>query len=289
MGFIRRTFDTIQNSFYNPAFYRENRSSRVGKPLGALTAISVLWALVLSVMAFVAIQAFQQNDVLNRLADIYPEELVITIEDGQASANVEQPYYVAMPPQFLSSSTPEHLAVIDTRPDVTVDELFDDSAVLYLTQRTLVFINKYEMRGSNPPNISYQYVDVSSIENQTIDRGTVDTLVEIARPIVSIVVGVAPFVIFVVLLAVAVLGYLFVALFGGLIVWLLARLKGVQFTYGMSYVTALFALIPVAIWDLLTDIAGMGNHFVLSLALFIVIVLVNVRADEATAPATETR
>ncbi len=283
MHFIRRLTDTIQNSFYNPVFYREHRESGVGKPLRALTVISALWALALSVMAFVAIQAFLQNDVLDRIADIYPEELVITIENGEASANVAQPYYIPMPPVIASSSTPEYLAIIDTRPEVTVNELLGETAAIYLTQKTLVFINKYEA-GTDPsqPQVSHQYVNVASIPNQTIDSDTAEELVGIARPIVNAIGWAAPFVIFIILLAVAVLGYLFVALFGALIVWLLARIKGIQFTYGTSYVTALFALIPVAIWDLLTDIAGMGNHFLLTLAIFIAVVLTNVRNEEGS-------
>jgi hypothetical protein len=289
MSFFRRIALTIQKSFYNPEFYHENRAARVGKPLAALTTITAMWALALSVMAFVAIQAFVQSDIIDRVADLYPDDLVVTIEDGEASANVEQPYYIPMPPPLASSSTPQYLAIIDTRPEVTIDELFDETSVIYLTKRTLVFINKYEVSAGNTsrPRVSHQYVNVADIPNQTIDRSKAERIADMARPIVNGIAWAAPFVIFIALLAASVVGYLFIAVFGALIVWLLARMKGLRFSYRTSYVTALFALIPVAIWDLFTDIAGVGNYFLITLAIYILVILVNVRPivhDSALSP-----
>lgn len=245
----------------------------MGTPLKALSVMSALSALAISIFALVAIGAFLRGDFLAKVVDQYPAELVITIKDGVASANVEQPYFIYSTFD-TDSSTSTMLAVVDTRQEVTVGELNSYEAPVILTQKKLYFEGTDEGRSA----------DFANVKSLTIDRAAVQNLGDTVRPFISGALYLVPVLLFFLLLGVFILGYMFSALFAALIVMLFAKFKGLSFDYRTSYVTALFALIPVSILDLLTDLVGFGNSFLLTLAVFIAVVLINVRQDAPAAP-----
>lgn len=285
MNYISRMAALIRRSINDPALYMEARSSRVSKPLSALAWISVVWALMIAIPAGIALVLFVNTDFLDKASGVYPSELVITIKNGEASANVEQPYYIDMPGKESATSSPQYLAVIDTRPEVTVEELTSYDAPVILTQKTLFVADEAKSDSiKNAPNFtgSFRPVDLTEMKDFTLSKDTVVGFIGMLRPFINGFLYVLPILLFFLVLGFSVLAYLFVALFGALIVMLAAKLKGLSFDYGTSYVVALYALIPVALFDLLTDVLGIGNYFLLSLAVFVGVLIYNLRPDTTT-------
>ncbi len=280
MNYISRIATLIRRSFNDPELYTEATSSRIPKPLSVLSWISVVWALMIAIPAGIALILFVNTNFLDTASGIYPSELVVTIKDGEASANVAQPYFIDMPGKESASTSPQYLAVIDTRPEVTVAELTSYDAPVILTQKTLFVADEAEaenLKDVPNPTGSFRPVDLSEVKDFTLDKAMVTSFIEKIRPFVNGFLYVLPVLLFFLITGFSVVAYLFVALFAALIVMLIAKFKGLSYDYGTSYVLALFALIPVALVDLLTDVLGFGNYFLLSLAVFVAIIVYNVR------------
>lgn len=282
MNYISRIATLIRRSFNDPVLYTEAKSSRVLKPLSVLAWISVVWALMISIPAGIALVLFVNTNFLDAASGIYPSELVVTIKDGEASANVAQPYFIDMPGKESASTSPQYLAVIDTRPEVTVAELTSYDAPVILTQKTLFVADEAEadsLKDVPNPTGSFRPIALTEVRDFTLDKAMVTNFIEKVRPFVSGFLYVLPVLLFFLIIGFSVLAYLFVALFAALIVMLVAKLKGLSFDYGTAYVLALFALIPVALVDLLTDVLGFGNYFLLSLTVFVSVLIYNLRSD----------
>lgn len=285
MNYISRVADLIRRSIYDSSLYTEARTSRISRPLSVLAWISVVWALMIAIPAGIALVLFVNTNFLDKASGVYPSDLVVTIKDGEASANVEQPYFIDMPGKESASSSPQYLAVIDTRPEVTVEELTSYDAPVILTQKTLFVAD--EAKSDNlktAPNFtgSFRPVGLTEVKDFTLSRATVDSFVDKVRPFVNGFLYILPVLLFFLVLGFSVLAYMFVALFGAFIVMLTAKLKGMSFDYGTSYVIALYASIPVALFDLLTDVLGIGNYFLLSFAVFVGILIYNLRPDTSS-------
>src|SRR3989344_582823 len=268
MNFFQRLVEDIKNSIYNPSFYADMPSKTGGRPIVVLAFISALAGAYVAVSTIGGLYSFVKSDPVKGMTGVYTEELVITIKDGVVSTNVESPYFIENPEETPSADSPSYLAVIDTREDVPFEELAEYDAFAVLGRSTLFLFRPGE-RGDDR---SY---NLSSIKEFTLDKKTVDEFAAMVRPWIAAAVYLLPLIMLAFITLWGVLMYLFLAVFGALTVKLIALLKGLPMPYGTAYVTALYALIPVLLFDLLTDIIGFGNSFLLGALVFIVILLVN--------------
>ena len=274
MNFLQRLVETVKNSIYNASFYADMPSKNGGRPIGVLALIAALAGVYVAVSMVGGLYSFVKSDPVGEMAGAYPEELVITVKDGVASTNVESPYFIENPEETPSANSPSYLAVIDTRDDVPFEELAEYDAFAVLGRSTLFFFRPGE-RGDDR---SYS---LSKVKEFTLDKKTVDDFVAMVRPWIAAAVYLLPLIMLAFITLWGVLLYLFLAVFGALAVKLIALFKGLSMPYGSAYVTALYALIPVSLFDLLTDLIGFGNSFLLGALIFIVVLIVNLKKESA--------
>ncbi len=231
-------FQTIRSTLHDPAFYAQARTQALFGPIKLYGLVALVYAAVIAVWMFVGIVAFVSSDVLTSIENSYPDELVLTIVDGNASINQPEPYYV----KNTFEDTPENIAVIDTQGALSGDDLE--------TYSTYILVKKtYLISGESNQQRIASFATMKG--TTTIDKSRVVGIVEKIRPYfrtmgtigAALLCFVAAFVI---ALFMTVFHLLYV-LVPACAVFLYALLRRQTMPFKESYIVALYASIPVAI------------------------------------------
>lgn len=235
---MKNFFSDLKSSFYGPAFYATAKTKSLGSAVGFLFLSALLTSFILVLFfAAVAIPGVLTIKPAEFVDQKFPAELAVTIKDGKASTNVEQPFIVPIPVEDrMKDEQFENYLVIDTRPDITVAALEGYKSVVVLTEKSLYMSAKDE-----PGRV----VPLTDTDNVTIDKPFVAEMVNGLMAIFWIIVPIiliigAPFI--------ALFGlsyFLVVSLVGALIPLVIGKIRKVSMTYGEAYKTALYATVPV--------------------------------------------
>lgn len=236
---VKAFFNEIKSAFFSPTFYASVRH----KPFGAAVGFLFLSTLLVG-FAMILIGAMSTiPSILSAKPDAFVEEnfpgdLSVSLKDGKASANVEEPYIIPIPEEEkMKDGTFENYFVIDTRPETTVQMLNDYKAVAVLTENSL-YVNQDNGEG--------RVIALSEVgEDVTIDKEFITALVGGLAMFLWIFVPLA-LIFGAPLIAFFMTGfYLFLSLFGAVIPLLIAMLRKIPMTYGEAYKTALYATVPI--------------------------------------------
>ncbi len=274
MNRLRRILDDFWGSFYNPGFYAQVPTLSSGRAFVCLTIIATITAAYAGFVLNGAMNELRGTPYMQNAAALYPEELVIEVKNGEASANVAQPYMIAMPGEGDATSSPQYLAVIDTRSEATVAEVAQYDAVMVLTQKALY------MKGDDEQRV----MDLRDIGDATLDRATVEDFAQKLQPIISGILYVLPLFAIVVIVLVLLTFWSVIAVLGAFIVMLIAKAKGLSYSFGASYTTALFALIPVTLIHLALGAFDVGLPFLAYVLIFAVVLIINIRKEQSPVP-----
>lgn len=184
------------------------------------------------------------------ILETYPDEMVVTVKNGEVSTNMKEPVYIEVPATLKSFLKPEkkgeieqfnlqnhHLAVIDTQADVTD----------FGQYRTLVLISKdfvvYYKNNEGEKTFESIPSDMNFVLNeQEIRNGLDKILVEIPiEPIARIILIMTPLLITVF----GISGTLFVVFFTTLYMWILMKSLSLHYRIEKLFV---FTFCTAAIW-----------------------------------------
>jgi hypothetical protein len=280
---------TIRASIYSPEFYRSLAERRLSFSFKYYYAFGVALAIVFSVT--VSLQALpfiaQFIDKAGQeLISHFPEELTVTLLDGEVSTNVEEPYILPLPSELRESAerdgtpTPTNLLVIDTAAQASAESWAAYDTFILLTKRNIVVGERPEGR------VQIQWL--TDVPDVTIDRAFVERTSSDLRAFgkwISPLVVFGSWAIFMVLWTFT-LAYLLV---GGVLAWLVARVRKVPVSYRAAYQMAMHAWTPVALLLMIADggIPSSGIPFLPTLLLLIVLIA-NIRpAPNGLSPVAE--
>ncbi|OGZ26978.1 MAG: hypothetical protein A2365_02630 [Candidatus Nealsonbacteria bacterium RIFOXYB1_FULL_40_15] len=134
----------IIKSIYGPDYYREVLT----KPFSYSLKYFALFSLLISVLltAFYSITYIPKaasflEKAGSGIQDYYPEELEIRIEDGQASSNVKEPYFLKTPSQWKGGQEIKNLLVIDTESEFSIAKFYEYGTFCLLSKNQLACLN----------------------------------------------------------------------------------------------------------------------------------------------------
>jgi hypothetical protein len=245
MEFLR----TVHSSIYSPEFYKElfsrpfSFSLKYFYSLAAVLAVAL--AVVFSFKIIPAAQPFLQS-IGPQILNYYPDELVITIKNGQASTNVKEPYFLKMPEGLAPKDLQYKYSFQDTELRTDLENLLViDTAAPFTLEgfhgyKTAVLLMK--------DNAAY-YSDNGEIRIQSL-KGIPDATIN--KPTVAKLVGkIAPFLVFIgpliaigtFLIAMIALSFKLVyLLFGALLIWGLMKIKKINGGYKKAYQISIHAM-----------------------------------------------
>lgn len=240
--------DNVKNSIYGPEFYKKLLTKAPSFSFKYFYAlVSVLAVVLTAQFSFRAIPSLNTflAGIGPQIVSNYPNELVITIKNGQASSNVDEPYFIKTPASILgenfknvpvitvnglqpsssSSSVPENLIVIDTKNQFSEADFDKYNTFAVLTKTSLAMrkdSGKIEIQSLN------------KIPDWTISKASVSSFVGKIQPFIKFASPLFVLMFFV--------GYMFYfslqliyLLLAALLIWAVTKIKKLQIGYKKSY------------------------------------------------------
>ncbi len=248
MQTIRRFFRTVVDSAFKPRTYGVHLKERTSAGLGYLYWLFVCTSTITSIVLAILYASVrpQIQDFFDRsgplLREMYPAELVLDIQSGALTTNVDEPYFLDPPfwgeDREDKEDMPLHLLTIDT--NASIDDFDAYDTVILATRTHIVAESDEGIRA-----FSLSKID----EHVVVDKEIFDNTVDAAIPFLEaaplwidrgVMVG---------LLLLPFLGagfawawYLFILLIWSLLAWLLSSMMGRKLTYGQIYRLGLYGV-----------------------------------------------
>ncbi|MEK7585912.1 MAG: DUF1189 family protein [Patescibacteria group bacterium] len=265
----------IKNSVYNPAYYQDVVSNKsFGSSVKYLAKLALISSLAISIFFAFQIPKVSKiaKEAISTSVVSYPEDLVVTMKNGNASINKPEPYIVKIPQSWQNigdndSSNLDNLIVINTKDDFNLETFRGYSTMVLLTKTE--FISLKDSSGE------IRIIPVSKFGNIEITKSW---LIEKQAWIFKIMPKVAVLIIIFMYIAISIgifLGTLFMLLFYALAIWLMSNLRKLNFSYKKSYQVGLHAVTLVVIVGIISTILSIPDNFFIRLLVLLCVVFLN--------------
>ena len=268
----------IRDSIYGPEYYQGLIARPFSYSLKYFLTLAVLVAFIVSVTFLTYIVPVLQSFLTNvgtKVLEYYPSELQITIKNGIASSNVQEPYFVKFPPEFKDSMVEnknvpddlENLFVIDTKTTPTIDQFKNYKTLLLLTKDSVV----------NYDNGKITIQPLDKISDFTLDKTKISSFLDKAQPYFKFIYPIVAIISFFVFF-IGIDANLFYLLFAALLVWLIARVKKINVGYKKSYQLGLHLITGAMLLDNLLFLVVPRAHIpYLFTATIVILAVVNLK------------
>lgn len=237
----------FKSSVYDPSFYRAIGERKTSGAFGYFALLVLVASLIASanpiadVAGFVFQSSGEKDALREEVLSIYPDELEITFKNGEISTNVSEPYSIPFPESLKDkggedAEYPENLLVIDTGKSISADD--------FEALDTFVILGRDSVGVYQPgrKKVQIQNLENASAEYFVLDKGRFTSLLGTAEGFARwfgfALLFLIPFLVFSVWLS----GYLLYLLFGALVIWIVAKIRGTPWGYGTSYKAGLHLL-----------------------------------------------
>ncbi len=275
---MRDLFETFKKSIYNPDFYRAVPDAPFKEALRFYAKFVIFLALIMTVAFGVLLVPegvrFIKERAPELVSEYYPSELVVNIEKGEATVNVEEPYIIpgkGVVLDALKKINLENFIVIDTRSGFDKDRFEAYSSFALLTKSEIV-------TQSTEGRITIQELPRGA--TIVVSKETLLGFVEKVRGSLGYIVPAGILATFIILVS-GFAVYLIVLFIFALIPFLLAKAKSIPLSYIGAYKMSMYAVMPGLALKSLLNIAGIffvPAYFVL--LVFMLVIFLNMRTIE---------
>jgi len=280
MSKISRFFRTVLSTIYDPAFYARVQTEGLAKPIKMTALLGALGALLLMVLTYAALTTLANPAVLNTVASLYPDDLVVTLKNGEMSINQPEPYSI---PNTINPGGPKKLVIFDTGDTLQGGAAQNDTYVL--VKKTYAIT---QQQGSERKTYFSEHATSTPV---SLTKGDVTKFFDSIRPYMRPVVligGLFAVALGGILLAAAWLGaHLLYLLIPALIIFMYGKFRVPQLSWKESYITAVYASIPVAIATYLLHFAGFTWPIFFYTLLVMLVTLINLTQIPNGVPALQ--
>ena len=240
MGKLRTWWHAFVNTFTSVEYYGKVLKTPFSFSLKFFLVYFLFYALiatgVITVRYLLPLNDFFMAVLPSELAEIYPEELVIRLEDGRAVTNVEEPYFIPMDrveklkEEFdkrvlgLSTMHLNNLIVIDTQ--AKIEDFPQYQTMALLTEHHLSIVN-------DDGNI--ESIPLNEADNLVINKRVVDEWMEMVMPFLGYIVPVLAVVFFGGTLIGVTVGRLLFSLVTGWLLWLAVRIVKMRLAFKKAW------------------------------------------------------
>jgi len=277
---MKKIITKLKDSIYNPNYYMGLLTKSGGYSykyyFSFIALLSVLLTIILIIVSFIFILSSRINKISEKIIEYYPDELVITIKDGKATSNVEEPYFLKAPKELFTKEQErilENILVINTNEaNFSIEEFNEYKTISLLKNDILIYYSK----NSDSGNFSIQ--QLSRFSDITISNESISSFLEKARPFVKIFpIILSPFiVIFIFITLLLKMVYMFA---GALPILLIAKIKGIKIKYWKAYHIGLHAMtLPILVNFVVFFL--LGNSLLIFAIITLLMVAVNFKPQE---------
>lgn len=254
MKLLRR----VESSIYDLSFYRTVGQRKLSGALGYFALLVFVLSLLISAKPFIDIAGFafqssaEREALKEEVASAYPDELIVTIENGRVSTNVPEPYPIPFPEAFKEAfvgdgRAPQNLLVINTGKSISADdfEAFD----------TFVILGGDSIGVYQPDRQKAQIQGLAGLagESLVIDKEEFISMTGTAEKFIRWMAVALLFLVPLIVFFMTAFAYLFYLLFGALLVMLVAKLRGVRLGYKEAYKAGLYLLTLPMLYEMISS------------------------------------
>ncbi len=267
-----KIFKDIKNSVYNPSFYNEKKNEKAKDSVFYFIKLKLIESLLLTIIfSIIVVPAFlllTSKTSVEKIVNLFPEDLTINIKDGQASTNVTEPYLIS---NEKSSGVHKNMLVIDTKTPFSI-ELFKNS------DTNILLTKDYFVGEKNGGQITIE--SLKKIPDVELNRIKITGWVYTAIPYLKFVIPLVLVIYFFAILTANTIGSLIVILIGSFIVWCVMKIKKSKFiSFKQMYKLGLHCITTGVILNILLSMIGLGMPWYLSLAVYLTTFFFNVKEE----------
>lgn len=264
-------FEKIKNIFYRPEFFRRQEFTG-GQALG-FYSLAVLF-LVLGFSFLLIPVVFGVNRFFDSatwheqktiIQNLYPDDLVLTFENGKLTANQAEPVVIPFPEEWREGGEhPENLIVIDQEIEVSRKAIEDYDTYILANETEIGFSDTNK---GKTEIIAFAKMDIDKkieVTNSNFDYWVIERGGSIVQRAIFFLMSVLPLLMYLGLW----IGYIVYSLFGALIVWLAAHIRDHKLYYGQAYASTLYLLPASFVVSLLMSAVGFHAPLLFTIVLF---------------------
>lgn len=293
-------FEKIQKIFYRPEFFRRQEFTG-GQALG-FYSLSILFLVlgftlilipgIWGVNRYFESANWQEQKAI--IKSLYPDDLVLTFEDGKLSTNQAGPVVIPFPtewePQRGDCMTvacqeerdafPANLLVIDGEAEVSRKAIERNDTFILASETEIGFSDS---RKGKTEIIALTKIETDKkieITNSNFDYWVIERGSVLIQRATLFIMSVLPLLMYLGLW----IGYIVYALFGALIVWLAAHIRNHPLRYGQAYASTLYLLPASFVVSLLMSLLGFHIPLLFTFVLFGMAMLNFERRPKETVP-----
>lgn len=254
MDKLKTFYRSFIKSITSPSYYRDIVKAPLSFSIKYILFLSYLVVLfhTLTAVGYLAFQLPKLPEhietVKQRLNTFYPQDLIVTVENGTLSTNKQEPIHFNIPE--LQDEEIQHILTIDT--SAQVENYPDYNSLILVTDEEYVYPE------NTPEGYSVVQIDETG-EHMTISRENYDQLLGEVVPLLERLPSIAPYILIGIVLLVPFFGAVFefirnifsVGLFT-LITWLISQVLKIKLNYTKLFQMGLHAAtVPVLITAIL--------------------------------------
>ena len=266
MGKLRTFWRTFVKSISDPSYYNDILkvnfwfSFKYLYFLLFVTAFIGSISLALNISSHLPKISMFQKNAEAVIRNFYPEELVITVENGVLSTNVEEPYFIAAPEEVGDILGPDYdpninVVTIDT--SASVEDYLEYDSLILVTDRFIVYLddNSYKVTSLSKFNESGEGAGVLKIDREVYNQ-IADSIVpwlNYARPVAYLGIFALIFVIPIAIASMSIFGRLVYLLVVTAMSYLIAIFMSKKIGYKSLYRLSMHALTPSIVLALILE------------------------------------
>lgn len=290
MNQLKTFFYSLKQSLFNPSYYKD-----VAK-VGFWFSFKYLWFLLMIIVLIKSatfgttyLKTRPQiapgiNQLMTRVSELYPQGLRLEVEKGQLSTNAKEPYVFDID---YKPGQP-HLLVIDTQG--TIEDYPYYNAYILATKNAVVYPSKSQSDNISQTSVFY-FTDLK--RDFVLDRNAFDYFLDTIRPYTQKAPLFIDWLVSTGLIFFLVFGSLFWSfgtmlglVFLTVVVWVVARLLGVKYSYGALYKVGMHAVSwPIIAGEVIKYLKSPFPYFYpIIFFLWMITILFSLKETKKTAP-----
>lgn len=236
-------FASIPASIYSPAFYAGVPQRSFWKGFWYLVRVSLILLLLGSIALLVPVwnNRVAIEDGIKKALNVYPEELVITLQNGQVSTNVEEPYFISID-QILPEKIASELESADGlgKNAVVIDTKTPFSEAQFAAYSTITWLGADAVYVAKDGGV--EITSLAEAPDTVIDKIMMDGLINDLAGKIKTLIPAFAVISFIVVFVFVVVIHLIYLLFLSLLVLLMSTIMKFSLDYGASYKVALYGI-----------------------------------------------
>jgi len=272
-----KIFKYIEDTVYNPAFYSAQKEGSNTKALYHLLSLILIQAVALTIVVTLytapLISDFTSKASIEKLIGYFPEELELTVKDGQLSTNVEEPYTITY--TNPKDGTIHNVVYIDTLSQFTGESFEQSNSLIYLSK-------DYIVSESDKGKIELQ--KISGIPNMVVDRENINKWVSDIEPLIVYIIPITAVLLLIGLTISSTVGSLILLSIAAFIIWCALQIKDTPLLFGKIFRQVIYCLTLVVILNIILSIIGINLMGVFGLMIILVVYFVNTTVESQDQP-----